>query len=280
MFSRIKEDIAVVFDRDPAARHTLEILTTYPGVHAVLIHRMSHWLWNHRLKWLARFLSHLGRWVTGIEIHPGAIIGRRLFIDHGMGVVIGETAEVGDDCTLYHGVTLGGTSWNKGKRHPTLGDGVVVGAGAKILGPLKVGDNARVGSNSVVVKDVNAAATMVGIPAYEVGSVEYNRANGKAIEGQFEAYGHQASGHDPIGKAIGRMCEQIQQMAKHNRDLVNQLKIAGINTGDMELPEIRTDCADLQKFAMSAPESAGSGNKDVEESATVDAAEQKSKQHL
>lgn len=249
MFSRIKEDIAVVFDRDPAARHTLEILTAYPGVHAVLIHRLSHWLWKHGLKWLARLTSHIGRWITGIEIHPGAIIGRRLFIDHGMGVVIGETAEIGDDCTLYHGVTLGGTSWNKGKRHPTLGNGVVVGAGAKILGPLHVGDNARVGSNSVVVKDVNASATMVGIPAYEVGSAEYNRANGKVAASQFEAYGHQASGHDPIGSAIGRMCEQIQQMAKHNRDLVEQLKIAGIETGNLQLPEIRTDCADLQKFA-------------------------------
>ena len=159
MFTRIREDISVVFDRDPAARHALEILTTYPGVHALLFHRLSHSCWNVGLKWLARFISHFSRWVTGIEIHPGATIGRRFFIDHGMGVVIGETAEIGDDCTLYHGVTLGGTSWNKGKRHPTLGNNVVIGAGAKVLGPVTVSDNARIGSNSVVVKDVEEGAT-------------------------------------------------------------------------------------------------------------------------
>ena len=136
MFSRIREDIQCVFARDPAARNSFEVLTTYPGLHAVVIHRFSHTLWKWRLKWLARMSSHLGRWLTGIEIHPGATIGRRFFIDHGMGVVIGETAEIGDDCTLYHGVTLGGTSWQKGKRHPTLVNDVVVGAGAKVLGPL------------------------------------------------------------------------------------------------------------------------------------------------
>ena len=173
MFTRIREDISVVFDRDPAARHALEILTTYPGVHALLFHLLSHSLWNIGLKWLARFISHFSRWVTGIEIHPGATVGRRFFIDHGMGVVIGETAEIGDDCTLYHGVTLGGTSWNKGKRHPTLGNNVVIGAGAKVLGPVTVSDNARIGSNSVVVKDVEEGATMVGLPANAVGSVEY-----------------------------------------------------------------------------------------------------------
>ena len=167
MFDRIKEDVSIVFERDPAARNAFEILTAYPGVHAVLLHRLSNKLWSIGFKWLARFLSHIGRWLTGIEIHPGAVIGRRFFIDHGMGVVIGQTAEIGDDCTLYHGVTLGGTSWNAGKRHPTLGNNVVIGAGAKVLGPIMVNDGARIGSNSVVVKEVRAGATMVGIPAHE-----------------------------------------------------------------------------------------------------------------
>lgn len=165
MFNHIKEDILIVFERDPAARTHWEVLTTYPGVHALLMHRLSHWLWQKNLYWLARFNSHIGRLLTGIEIHPGAIIGRRVFIDHGMGVVIGETAIIGDDCTLYHGVTLGGTSWNKGKRHPTLECGVVIGAGAKVLGPITIGAGAKIGSNAVVVKDVPAHATAVGIPA-------------------------------------------------------------------------------------------------------------------
>src|SRR5450830_407209 len=165
MFDHVKEDIAIVYQRDPAARTHWEILTTYPGVHALLMHRLSHWLWQHGFYWLARFNSHIGRWLTGIEIHPGATIGRRVFIDHGMGIVIGETAVIGDDCTLYHGVTLGGTSWNKGKRHPTLEDGVVIGAGAKVLGPITIGAGAKIGSNAVVVKDVPANATAVGIPA-------------------------------------------------------------------------------------------------------------------
>ena len=165
MFKHLREDIAVVFDRDPAARSRWEVLTSYPGVHAVLFHRLTHRLWGWKFFWLARFTSHFARWITGIEIHPGARIGRRVFIDHGMGVVIGETAELGDDVTLYHGVTLGGTSWKKGKRHPTLGKGVVIGAGAKVLGPITIGDGAKIGSNAVVVKDVPAGATAVGIPA-------------------------------------------------------------------------------------------------------------------
>ena len=165
MLAQIREDIACVFERDPAARSTWEVVTCYPGFHALLIHRLAHGLWGMKMRWLGRFVSHLSRFLTGIEIHPGATVGRRVFIDHGMGVVIGETAELGDDCTLYHGVTLGGTAWNKGKRHPTLGRGVVVGAGAKLLGPIVVGDGARVGSNAVVVKDVPPAATAVGIPA-------------------------------------------------------------------------------------------------------------------
>jgi serine O-acetyltransferase len=165
MFNHIKEDISIVFERDPAARTHWEVLTTYPGVHALLMHRLSHWLWKADFFWLGRFFSHIGRWLTGIEIHPGATIGRRVFIDHGMGVVIGETAIIGNDCTLYHGVTLGGTSWNKGKRHPTLEAGVVIGAGAKVLGPITIGEGAKIGSNAVVIKDVPANATAVGIPA-------------------------------------------------------------------------------------------------------------------
>ncbi|MBP8267365.1 MAG: serine O-acetyltransferase, partial [Zoogloea sp.] len=150
LWATLKEDLACVFQRDPAARSTLEVLTTYPGVHAILTHRLSHRLWQSGWRFMARFLSFLGRTLTNVDIHPGATIGRRFFIDHGAGVVIGETAEVGDDVTLYHGVTLGGTSWNKGKRHPTLVDGVVVGAGSKILGPISIGERVRVGANSVV----------------------------------------------------------------------------------------------------------------------------------
>ena len=165
LFERLREDIATVMQKDPAARSALEVLLCYPGVHAVLIHRIAHSLWRRGFTVLARWTSHWGRWLTGIEIHPGATIGRRVFIDHGMGVVIGETAEVGDDCTIYHGVTLGGTALNRAKRHPTLGRGVVVGAGAKVLGPFTVGAGARIGSNSVVIREVPPGATAVGIPA-------------------------------------------------------------------------------------------------------------------
>jgi len=171
MFDRLKEDIKVVFDRDPAVRSVLEVFICYPGFHALQFHRVSHWLWKKNFFLLARVLSHFTRLVTGIEIHPGAKIGRGFFIDHGMGVVIGETAEIGENCTLYHGVTLGGTSWAKEKRHPTLGNNVVVGAGAKILGPFFVGDGSKIGSNSVVVKAVPENATVVGIPAKVVVSV-------------------------------------------------------------------------------------------------------------
>lgn len=240
MLKRIREDISIVFDRDPAARHALEILTTYPGVHAVLFHRLANGCWRLGLKWLARVIAHFSRWITGIEIHPGAIIGRRFFIDHGMGVVIGETAEIGDDCTLYHGVTLGGTSWNKGKRHPTLGNNVVIGAGAKVLGPIMVADNARIGSNSVVVKDVDEGATMVGLPAHAVGSAEYDRANGR-----FEAYGHQASADDPVAVAIHGLCLQLQQMDQYNNQLAERLQSSGIDISNISPPKINTDCIEL-----------------------------------
>jgi len=197
MFSRVREDIQCVFERDPAARSVFEVVTCYPGFHALQWHRLSHSFWTMGLRWLARFTSHFGRFMTGIEIHPGATIGRRVFIDHGMGVVIGETAEIGDDCTLYHGVTLGGVSWNQGKRHPTLGKGVVVGAGAKILGPFVVGDGAKVGSNSVVVKAVPPGATVVGIPAR---IVEHSSAEGARMA--FDAYAVSADLDDPLNKAL------------------------------------------------------------------------------
>lgn len=171
MLDRLRSDIQCILDRDPAARSTWEVITCYPGLHAIWLQRPTHWCWNHGLKWLGRFISHIGRWLTGIEIHPGAVIGERVFIDHGMGVVIGETAVVGDGCTIYHGVTLGGTSLYKGaKRHPTLGRDVVVSAGAKVLGGFEVGDGAKIGSNAVVIKPVPAGATAVGIPARIIAS--------------------------------------------------------------------------------------------------------------
>ena len=224
MFSRLKEEIAVVFERDPAARNTWEVITCYPGFHALLIHRGAHWLWRQRLRWLARMVSHLGRWLTGIEIHPGARIGRRFFIDHGMGVVIGETAEIGDDCTLYHGVTLGGTSWNKGKRHPTLGNGVVLGAGAKILGPIKVGDRARVGSNAVVVKDVPDGATAIGIPA----RILPEQAGDQHA---FSAYAVGSDMNDPIAKAIHELIDHGVSTDRRIEQILEQLKKLGADCG-------------------------------------------------
>ena len=172
MFNALREDIRSIFDRDPAARTSWEVLTCYPGLHAIILHRLAHGLWMRGFYWFGRFISHCARFLTGIEIHPGATIGRRFFIDHGMGVVIGETAVIGDDVTLYHGVTLGGTSWNKGKRHPTLADGVIVGAGTQILGPITIGEGAKVGSNAVVVKDVPEGATAVGNPARIIDSAQ------------------------------------------------------------------------------------------------------------
>ncbi|GKS87389.1 serine O-acetyltransferase [Acidovorax sp. SUPP1855] len=166
MFARLRSDVQCILDRDPAARSTWEVVTCYPGLHAIWLHRPAHWCWRHGLPWLGRFISHFARWMTGIEIHPGAKIGERVFFDHAMGVVVGETAEIGDGCTIYQGVTLGGTSLYKGaKRHPTLGKDVVVSAGAKVLGGFEVGDGAKIGSNAVVIKPVPPGATAVGIPA-------------------------------------------------------------------------------------------------------------------
>jgi serine O-acetyltransferase len=224
MFARIKEEIAVVFERDPAARNAWEVVTCYPGFHAMLVHRLSHKLWGADFKWLARFTSHLGRWLTGIEIHPGARIGRRFFIDHGMGVVIGQTAEIGDDCTLYHGVTLGGTSWNPGKRHPTLGKGVVVGAGAKILGPITVGDGAKIGSNAVVVKPVPAGATAIGIPARIVESGE--------APGRFSAYGVARDANDPVAQALHELIDHSAENDRRIEHILAELKRLGVKLGD------------------------------------------------
>lgn len=241
MFNRIKEDIACVFDRDPAAQTVFEVITTYPGFHAVLIHRVSHFFWVAEFRWIARFIAHMGRWLTGIEIHPGAIIGRRFFIDHGMGVVIGETAVIGDDCTLYHGVTLGGTSWDKGKRHPTLHNGVVIGAGAKVLGPIDIGENARVGSNSVVLKPVPADATVVGIPGHIVDpkskatAVERDKI---AYKMGFHAYGATTDMPDPIAYAINHMLDHIHEMDRQIETLQKALNDAGIKYPESHISKL------------------------------------------
>ncbi len=212
MFEKIKSDLAIVFDRDPAARSYLEILTAYPGVHAVMIHRLSHKIWNLKLYWLARLLAHIARIFTGIEIHPGAIIGNRFFIDHGMGVVIGETAIIGDDCTIYHGVTLGGTSWKQGKRHPTLENGVVIGAGAKILGPITISNGAKIGSNAVVVKDVPENATALGIPARVVDEDQ------KKTSG-FSPYAVGKDDNDPMSEVIKNLIDKLEQQEKRISDM-------------------------------------------------------------
>ncbi|TMH49558.1 MAG: serine O-acetyltransferase [Betaproteobacteria bacterium] len=225
MFTRIREDIACVFERDPAARSTWEVITCYPGFHALLIHRLAHWLWRIRMRWLARFVSHASRFLTGIEIHPGAKIGRRVFIDHGMGVVIGETAELGDDCTLYHGVTLGGTTWNKGKRHPTLRQGVVIGAGAKVLGPIVIGEGAKIGSNAVVVKDVPAGATAVGTPARIILDEQDKTREEKAAKLGFSAYAVTSKAQDdPLAKAVQGLLDHSVEMDKRIELILKQIE--------------------------------------------------------
>lgn len=241
MFSHIREDIRCVFDRDPAARNTFEVLTTYPGLHALLFHRLAHGVSNLGLRWLARMISALSRWLTGIEIHPGATIGRRFFIDHGMGVVIGETAEIGDDCTLYHGVTLGGTSWKKGKRHPTLGNNVVVGAGAKVLGPILLADGARIGSNSVVVKDVPVGATVVGVPGRMVSlnpSEADERRHATAKKLGFDAYGATSDAPDPVANAINSILDHVHVMDTKMEEMCKVIKKIDKEFKDVELPEL------------------------------------------
>ncbi|MBS1137469.1 MAG: serine acetyltransferase, partial [Proteobacteria bacterium] len=232
MFSRLREDIACVFERDPAARTRWEVVTCYPGFHALTIHRLAHWCWRSDLKWLGRFVSHVSRWLTGIEIHPGATVGRRVFIDHGMGVVIGETAEIGDECTLYHGVTLGGTSWNKGKRHPTLARGVVIGAGAKVLGPILVGEGAKIGSNAVVVRDVPPAATAVGIPARVIEPGRDQLREEKAEKLGFSAYAVTRDEEDPLSKAIHGLLDHAVDTDRRLEHLLALLQRAGISLDD------------------------------------------------
>ncbi|RTZ62686.1 MAG: serine O-acetyltransferase [Aquificaceae bacterium] len=243
MFSHIKEDVSCVFDRDPAARNTFEILTTYPGVHATITHRISHALWEKGFKWLARVLSNVARLFTGIEIHPSAEIGRRFFIDHGMGVVIGETAEIGDDCTLYHGVTLGGTSWQEGKRHPTLGNNVVIGAGAKILGPIMINDGARVGSNAVVVKEVRTNTTVVGVPAREVvpRSDKQRKREDLARKMGFDAYGATQDMSDPVSNTVNRMLDHIHKMDERMDKMCTQIRRLGGKLELEPLPQIKAE---------------------------------------
>ena len=219
MFKKLRADIACILERDPAARSAWEVLTCYPGLHAIYVHKLAHWFWLNGLRWLGRFTSHLGRWLTGIEIHPGAKIGCCVFIDHGMGVVIGETAEVGDGCTIYQGVTLGGTSLYRGeKRHPTLGSGVVVGAGAKVLGGFLVGDGARIGSNAVVVKEVPAGATVVGIP----GRIVEDRSAEQAAA-RFAAYAVVQEQDDPYAKAIQSLVAHSQELERAVAELEEKL---------------------------------------------------------
>jgi serine O-acetyltransferase len=261
MFQRIKEDINCVFDRDPAARNAFEVLTNYPGLHAIWLHRLAHWFWLHRCFWLGRTVSTISRFITGIEIHPGATIGRRFFIDHGMGVVIGETAEIGNDCTLYHGVTLGGTSWNAGKRHPTLEDNVVVGAGAKVLGPITVSSGARIGSNAVVVKTVNPEATVVGIPGREVTPTKSKEAMQEkhakrsklAQRYGFDAYAVSPDNPDPVAAAIGQMLDHMHLLDNRIGELCSSLNRLGGDCKFNELPELAVEAfADAEQQAAEA----------------------------
>ncbi|KAF1056881.1 MAG: Serine acetyltransferase [Pseudomonas delhiensis] len=244
MFERVREDIQSVFHRDPAARNAFEVLTCYPGLHAVWLHRLANKLWRSGWKWLARTVSNFGRWMTGIEIHPGARIGRRFFIDHGMGIVIGETAEIGDDVTLYQGVTLGGTSWNKGKRHPTLENGVVVGAGAKVLGPFTVGAGAKVGSNAVVTKEVPPGATVVGIPGrIIVKGDDEQQAKRQAMAEKlgFDAYGVSQDMPDPVARAIGQLLDHLQAVDGRLEGMCSALTALGSDYCAKDLPELREE---------------------------------------
>ena len=235
MWNLIKEDINCVFDRDPASRHVLEILTTYPGVHAILAHRINHWLWGKGFKWLARFLSNISRWFTAIDIHPGATIGRRFFIDHGLGVVIGETTEIGDDVSLYQGVTLGGRKMKPGKRHPTLGDNVIVGAGAKILGPFRVGDNARIGSNAVVLDEVPNGATVVGIPGKIVACRDLSNEDcSKQFEKNQESFDSYAVDAPTVAHMdeVDSLRQQLQTMQQKMYELEKAIKNQSVKEGD------------------------------------------------
>lgn len=243
MSFKLFEHVDSIITRDPAARHRFEVITCYPGLHAIWIHRVSHSLWSMGLKWAARFLSHLSRLVTGIEIHPGAKIGKRVFIDHGLGVVIGETTEIGDDCTIYQGVTLGGTSLYKGtKRHPTLESGVVVSAGAKVLGGFTIGAGARIGSNAVVLKEVPAGATAVGIPARIVRS-ELPANASEATKSQFTAYGIVPEADDPVSLAIKSLIDVTLELEAKVKSLEQSANEAKVNT-----PAIQKDIDNLKNW--------------------------------
>ncbi len=247
MFTRIREDIANIMAHDPAARTAWEVVTCYPGLHAVVMHRCAHWCWLRGFKWLGRFIAHIARGLTGIEIHPGAVIGRRVFIDHGFGVVIGETAEVGDDCTIYQGVTLGGTSLHKGaKRHPTLANNVIIGAGAKVLGAFTVGEAAKIGSNAVVVKEVPAGATAVGNPARIIQKEPHNLRE-EAAARMFAAYGVTPNGDDPLSKALHGLIDNAAAQEEQITKIMAALKAAGIVCET--LPELdRFDPAGLSRL--------------------------------
>jgi len=239
MFSRLREDIANIIERDPAARNGWEVLTCYPGLHAIIMHRWASWFWRHEMKWFGRFISQTARFMTAIEIHPGAKVGRRVFIDHGFGVVVGETAEIGDDCTIYQGVTLGGTSLSKGaKRHPTLERGVIIGAGAKVLGGFTVGEGAKVGSNAVVVKEVPAGGTAVGNPARVILKETYDFKE-EAAARMFAAYGVTPNGDDPLSKALHGLIDNAATQELQIVKIISALKASGI--GCETLP-------DLEKF--------------------------------
>jgi len=248
MFERTREDIASVFARDPAARNTWEVLTCYPGFHALTLHRLAHAFWRANLYWLGRFTSHIARGLTGIEIHPGARIGRRFFIDHGMGVVIGETAQIGDDCTLYHGVTLGGTSWKEGKRHPTLGNSVVIGAGAKVLGPIMVGDRAKIGSNAVVVRDVPPGATAVGIPARIIEEAADQRREESAAKMGFSAYALSSQSDDPVAKALHGLIDHTVDVDVRIAAILKTLESLGAHVEDQRATADKFDPNQLSKM--------------------------------
>lgn len=251
MFERTRRDIQSVFERDPAARNTFEVLTNYPGLHALMLHRLAHKLWLRDFKWLGRSISTFSRWLTGIEIHPGAQIGERFFIDHGMGVVIGETAVIGDNVTLYQGVTLGGTSWNKGKRHPTLRDGVVVGAGAKVLGPFEVGENAKIGSNAVVTKEVPPGATVVGIPGRIIlksvsDQSEVDADKRKRMEDHFgfDAYGLSEEMPDPVARSIRSILDHMHLVDERMNTMCQAIKKLDDSYKSEAVPPIKDEDID------------------------------------
>lgn len=243
MITQLKEDIQHILQRDPAAKSTWEVLTCYPGLHAIVMHRWAHFFWRHQFHWLARFISHIARLLTGIEIHPGAVIGRRVFIDHGFGVVIGETAVIGDECTIYQGVTLGGTSLTKdAKRHPTLEQGVIIGAGAQVLGSFTIGANAKIGSNSVVVKAVPAGATAVGNPAHII-----TKEDGENGTARFSSYGLTANADDPVSRALHKLIDHAAFQERQIASLQAALKQAGIEC-DMQKNLNQFDVEQLNKL--------------------------------